>query len=76
MIKNQKRSMPRETEKNQITHPMIGGKQTSGPNSGEKDQKELEGNLKAFSQDGHGVMSFFSCFFLVGVVPTGFAPTW
>ena len=34
---------------------MTGGKQTSG----ERDQKEHEGSFKVFSQDGHGVMSFF-----------------
>ena len=46
---------------------MIGGKQTSGPSPGERDQKELEGSLKVFSQDGHGVI-----FLVEEVVPTGF----
>ena len=41
---------------------MIGGKQTSGPSPGERDQKEHEGSPKVFSQNGHGAM-IFSVFF-------------
>ena len=38
-IKNQMKSMPRETEKQSLTHLTVGGKQTSGPSPGERDQK-------------------------------------
>ena len=58
IIKNHKKSKPRETEKHYLVHLTIGGKQTSGSSPGGKDQKELEGSLKVFSQDGHGVMFF------------------
>ena len=60
IIKNHKKSKPRETEKHLLIHLTIGGKQTSGSSPGGKDQKDLEGSLKVFSQDGHGVM-IFSC---------------
>ena len=59
IIKNHKKSKPRETEKHYLVRLTIGGKQTSGSSPGGKDQKDLEGSLKVFSQDGHGVMFFF-----------------
>ena len=40
-------------------HLTIGGKQTSGPSLGEKDQKNLEGSLKVFSQGGNWSDEFF-----------------
>ena len=40
IIKNQKKSMPRETEKHKLVHLMIGRKQTCGPSPGGRDQKE------------------------------------
>ena len=42
---------------------MTGGNQTRGPSPGERDQKELEGSLKVFSQR----WSWCDYFFLVGV---------
>ena len=42
IIKNQKKSMPRETEKHSLIHLTIGGKQISGPSPGERDQKNLK----------------------------------
>ena len=45
IIKNQKKSLPRETEKHSLKHLTIAGKRTSGERS-----KEPEGSLKVFSQ--------------------------
>ena len=70
IIKNQKKSMPRETEKHSLIHMRIDGKQTSGPSLGERDQKNLK-SLKG----GNGVMiCFFSKNFLVGIVHRGSHP--
>ena len=52
----------RETEKHSLIRLTIGGKETRGLSPGAKDQKNLEGSLKVFSQDGHGVMNFCFCF--------------
>ena len=63
IIENQKKSMPRETEKHLLIHLMIDGKQMVG------ELKKTEGSLRIFSQDGHAVMIFFA------FSTRGFAPT-
>ena len=63
IIENQKKSMPRETEKREHIHLMIGGRQTSGPSPGERDQKNLKEVWEHSLKDGHGVMNFCFDFF-------------
>ena len=42
ITQNQKKNMPRETEKHTLVHLTIGGKQTGGPSLAERDQKNLK----------------------------------
>ena len=60
IIKNHKKSKPRETEKRLLIHLTIGGKQTGGSSPGGKDKKGLRRKSEGVFQDGHGVMIFSS----------------